>query len=109
MDAVDGKQARRTKSGSVAGEFLDHGCDAIFACCNFVVLAAVLMRHGSKSIFFVLWYFFCARFLPAWEKYFTGRFFLGIVNGAVDGFFFLIFLGTTAGLKGLTIIETLLS
>ena len=29
LDAIDGKQARRTNSGSPLGELFDHGCDAI--------------------------------------------------------------------------------
>jgi len=31
LDALDGKQARRTKGGSALGELFDHGCDAISA------------------------------------------------------------------------------
>ena len=29
MDAIDGKQARRTGSSSPLGQLFDHGCDAI--------------------------------------------------------------------------------
>ena len=29
MDAIDGKQARRTNSSTQLGELFDHGCDAI--------------------------------------------------------------------------------
>jgi ethanolaminephosphotransferase len=29
MDAIDGKQARRTGMASALGEMFDHGCDAI--------------------------------------------------------------------------------
>lgn len=29
LDAIDGKQARRTNSNNPLGEFFDHGCDAI--------------------------------------------------------------------------------
>lgn len=32
MDGMDGKQARRTGSGSPLGEVVDHGCDAFSAC-----------------------------------------------------------------------------
>jgi len=28
LDAIDGKQARRTKSSSPLGQLFDHGCDA---------------------------------------------------------------------------------
>jgi phosphatidylglycerophosphate synthase len=29
LDAIDGKQARRTESSTPLGELFDHGCDAI--------------------------------------------------------------------------------
>ncbi|GFR76104.1 choline/ethanolaminephosphotransferase 1 [Elysia marginata] len=29
LDAIDGKQARRTKSSTPLGELFDHGCDSI--------------------------------------------------------------------------------
>ena len=29
LDAIDGKQARRTNSSSVLGQLFDHGCDAM--------------------------------------------------------------------------------
>ena len=29
LDAIDGKQARRTKSGSALGQLFDHGCDSV--------------------------------------------------------------------------------
>jgi cytidyltransferase-like protein len=31
LDAIDGKQARRTKNGSFIGELFDHGCDSVGA------------------------------------------------------------------------------
>jgi len=38
LDAMDGKQARRTKSSSPLGQLFDHGCDSFSL--NFFVLAA---------------------------------------------------------------------
>lgn len=29
LDAIDGKQARRTKSATPLGELFDHGCDSV--------------------------------------------------------------------------------
>jgi len=29
LDAIDGKQARRTNSASALGELFDHGCDSV--------------------------------------------------------------------------------
>lgn len=41
-DGIDGKQARRTKSGSPLGEVVDHGCDAVCTCVYGVVFADLL-------------------------------------------------------------------
>lgn len=35
MDAIDGKQARRTGTSSPLGELFDHGCDAINLMVNY--------------------------------------------------------------------------
>ena len=32
LDAIDGKQARRTDSSSALGHLFDHGCDAFITC-----------------------------------------------------------------------------
>ena len=40
LDAIDGKQARRTGSSSPLGQLFDHGCDAI----NVVMVAYVVMQ-----------------------------------------------------------------
>jgi phosphatidylglycerophosphate synthase len=37
LDAIDGKQARRTKSSSPLGQLFDHGCDSFSL--TFVILA----------------------------------------------------------------------
>lgn len=34
LDAIDGKQARRTNSQSPLGELFDHGCDSVSAGMN---------------------------------------------------------------------------
>jgi phosphatidylglycerophosphate synthase len=40
LDAIDGKQARRTNSSSPLGELFDHGCDSISTV--FVALSACI-------------------------------------------------------------------
>jgi phosphatidylglycerophosphate synthase len=42
MDAIDGKQARRTNTSSPLGQLFDHGCDAI--------VAAVLIHHLCSAV-----------------------------------------------------------
>lgn len=49
LDAIDGKQARRTNSSSPLGELFDHGCDSI----STGRLISILMY--SITIFQVQW------------------------------------------------------
>ena len=46
LDAVDGKQARRTGSSSPLGELFDHGCDAL-SMCIVMIGAAVALKLGQ--------------------------------------------------------------
>lgn len=45
MDAIDGKQARRTGTSSPLGELFDHGCDAI----NLMVQMNVFYYFSNPS------------------------------------------------------------
>jgi ethanolaminephosphotransferase len=47
LDAIDGKQARRTGSSSALGELFDHGCDAIS--CRIFHFLIVSSRHASSN------------------------------------------------------------
>lgn len=56
MDAIDGKQARRTGTSSPLGELFDHGCDAInlmvqinVYCLFFFIFACHLANECSRS------------------------------------------------------------
>lgn len=62
LDAIDGKQARRTNSSSPLGELFDHGCDSISTV--FVALSACIsVRLGfyPKWMFFQVSFQFCRR------------------------------------------------
>lgn len=56
LDAIDGKQARRTKTNNPLGELFDHGCDAIST--FYVVLAgasaAAMNEYPVYFLAFVL-------------------------------------------------------
>lgn len=56
LDAIDGKQARRTNSSSPLGELFDHGCDSISTI--FVALSACL---SAQLGFYPKWMFFQVR------------------------------------------------
>lgn len=42
LDAIDGKQARRTNSCSPLGELFDHGCDSLSTGKLFIVVGGVI-------------------------------------------------------------------
>jgi len=80
LDAIDGKQARKTFTSSALGELFDHGCDAITT----VLLAAevsCILHLGTGWIFFInTMILLSSLFLTIWDLYFTSQFDLGIVN-----------------------------
>lgn len=53
LDAIDGKQARRTNSSSPLGELFDHGCDSIST-----VFVAVSACISVQLGFYPTWMFF---------------------------------------------------
>ncbi|EGG17169.1 CDP-alcohol phosphatidyltransferase [Cavenderia fasciculata] len=84
MDALDGKQARRTNSSSGLGELFDHGCDAIT---TFLVvlgfLTAIQAGPSYASLFNVL-ILLAAFYMAQWEQYHTGIMELGAI-GVIEG------------------------
>ena len=100
LDAIDGKQARRTHSGGPLGELFDHGCDAISMVLQSVILPILFRVHSP-----ILSITFCAATLMAfygttWEEYHTGTLFLGYISGPVDGQIMSIFLLLTGAVFG---------
>ncbi|KAJ6645749.1 Choline/ethanolaminephosphotransferase 1 [Pseudolycoriella hygida] len=81
LDAIDGKQARRTNSSNPLGELFDHGCDSISTV--FVALSACIsVRLGfyPKWMFFqcfcAMTLFYCAH----WQTYVSGTLRFGKVD-----------------------------
>uniref|UniRef100_A0A8D0GQ66 Cholinephosphotransferase 1 n=1 Tax=Sphenodon punctatus TaxID=8508 RepID=A0A8D0GQ66_SPHPU len=73
LDAIDGKQARRTNSSSPLGELFDHGCDSISTV--FVSIGAcIAVRLGTNPD----WLFFCSFvgmfmfYCAHWQTYVSG-------------------------------------
>jgi phosphatidylglycerophosphate synthase len=85
LDAMDGKQARRTGSSSPLGQFFDHGCDAITTVCEMMKLSATFdLRLGFPS--FIIVYQTCVGFiLTSYEEYVTHTFYLGPINAPTEG------------------------
>ncbi|XP_075212579.1 choline/ethanolaminephosphotransferase 1 bbc isoform X2 [Lycorma delicatula] len=81
LDAIDGKQARRTGTSTPLGELFDHGCDSISTV--FVALSAciaVQLGHSPSWMFFqcfcAITLFYCAH----WQTYVSGTLRFGRVD-----------------------------
>ncbi|KAJ8412094.1 hypothetical protein AAFF_G00143610 [Aldrovandia affinis] len=79
LDAIDGKQARRTNSSSPLGELFDHGCDSLSTV--FVVLGTCIsIQLGTNPD----WMFFCCFagmfmfYCAHWQTYVSGTLRFGI-------------------------------
>ncbi|KAJ8261995.1 hypothetical protein GJAV_G00160900 [Gymnothorax javanicus] len=81
LDAIDGKQARRTNSSSALGELFDHGCDAVSTvfvavgtciCCGIGAYSHWMFFCGFVGMFM----FFCAH----WQTYVSGTLRFGLVD-----------------------------
>jgi len=79
LDAIDGKQARRTGTSSPLGELFDHGCDAVST--GFFMLAfsrAVAMDPMQTKAMLVTSY--AAFYAAQWNEYYTGTMYLPAFN-----------------------------
>lgn len=73
LDAIDGKQARRTGTSSPLGELFDHGCDAVSTVCVTISVACALSLGTHPNYLF---YFFIHTtglfYLAHWQTYCSG-------------------------------------
>ncbi|RNF25985.1 putative choline/ethanolamine phosphotransferase (CEPT) [Trypanosoma conorhini] len=84
FDAIDGKQARRTKTGGPLGELFDHGCDAFLTplvqvnlCCALNLPSWMTFVYCTMSSMIL--------FGAIWEQFSTGTLDLGYINGPTEG------------------------
>jgi len=93
LDNMDGKQARRTGSGTPLGFLFDHACDCVqilFGCTNWLQLLGMLHAEDitdsrrAWSTWLVLMPY-SMMILAAWEHYWTGEMILPIINGPNEG------------------------
>lgn len=102
LDAVDGKQARRTKSGSPLGELFDHGCDAFITPLLQINLCTALGVSGF------LRYFVCGvvnsgLLFAIWEQFVTGTLDFGYITGPTEGILITCFIFIMTGLHGVAV------
>ncbi|KFH73710.1 hypothetical protein MVEG_00924 [Podila verticillata NRRL 6337] len=100
LDAIDGKQARRTGTSGPLGELFDHGCDALNTTLE-VILAANALQLGQSwwtilSHFLTLGNFY----LSTWEEYHTGTLYLSAFSGPVEGILMIVILYLITAVTG---------
>ncbi|TKY85012.1 hypothetical protein EX895_006092 [Sporisorium graminicola] len=100
LDAIDGKQARRTGMAGPLGEMFDHGCDALNTTLECVLCCAALNLGRSvwapASLVATLSNFY----LTTWEEYHTGTLFLSAFSGPVEGILMIVFIYALTGFVG---------
>lgn len=73
LDAIDGKQARRTRTNTPLGELFDHGCDAITTfLAVLTALSAVAIHTEIKSAVFFTALLLSLNFVYHWQTYVCG-------------------------------------
>ncbi|CAF1320924.1 unnamed protein product [Adineta ricciae] len=97
LDAIDGKQARRTDSSTPLGELFDHGCDSVSTA--FVTIAFCCTIQLGVYPWLMFWccmfsyiIFYCAH----WQTYVTGKLRFASFDCTEAQFFFLFICMVTA-------------
>jgi len=81
LDAIDGKQARRTGSASPLGELFDHGCDSISTVVvSIAVCICMRLGHHPWVMAFICFSAYVAFYCGHWSSYVTGTLFFGIID-----------------------------
>jgi len=100
LDAIDGKQARRTGMSGPLGEMFDHGCDALNTTLE-CILASRALGLGRS------WWTVASQiatlanfYLTTWEEYHTGQLFLGYFSGPVEGILMIVGIYLVSGYYG---------
>lgn len=73
LDAIDGKQARRTGTNNQLGEIFDHGCDAISTFC--VAISGVSATALNEFPYTMLAFVLCIEvlnYIYHWQTYVSG-------------------------------------
>ncbi|PVU93245.1 hypothetical protein BB559_003357 [Furculomyces boomerangus] len=85
LDAIDGKQARRTGQSGPLGELFDHGCDSLTTGLALTMTATAMgLGCGWKTVvFFFIGYI--NFYTSTLEEYHTGILYTGYFSGAVEG------------------------
>ncbi|XP_017772685.1 PREDICTED: choline/ethanolaminephosphotransferase 1 isoform X1 [Nicrophorus vespilloides] len=107
LDAIDGKQARRTGSANPLGELFDHGCDSVSTI--FVALSACIAVQLGNYPEWMFFQCFCAMTLfycAHWQTYVSGTLRFGKVD-VTEAQYTIIGLHTVSALFGSNIWKTM--
>jgi ethanolaminephosphotransferase len=85
LDAMDGKQARKTGSSSALGMVFDHGCDAINAGITLLAMGCVMGTGWTGKLFMTYYSAFIPFYIQTWEEYYTGSMIFPAFNGPTQG------------------------
>eukprot|EP00158_Paraphelidium_tribonemae_P005070 Partr_v1_DN27141_c0_g2_i5_m15773 putative phosphotransferase 1 len=100
LDAIDGKQARRTNSSSPLGQLFDHGCDALNTTLGVILSASALNMGASWLAVFSLLVSIGNFYISTWEEFYTGTLYLGYFSGPTEGVVAVIGVYTMTGFVG---------
>jgi ethanolaminephosphotransferase len=81
LDAIDGKQARRTGSSSALGMLFDHGCDVLNLCLTSMTLVSTAQLGGSWKSALCISSGSFVFFMDTMEEYWSGELSLPFING----------------------------
>ncbi|KAG0795091.1 hypothetical protein G6F57_004432 [Rhizopus arrhizus] len=100
LDAIDGKQARRTGTSGPLGELFDHGCDALNTSLGVMTWASATYLGQSWWTVASLTASLANFYLSTWEEYHTGILYLGYFSGPVEGVLMLCAIHLVSGYFG---------
>ncbi|POY72449.1 hypothetical protein BMF94_4275 [Rhodotorula taiwanensis] len=100
LDAIDGKQARRTGTSGPLGELFDHGCDALNTTLGCLLAASALNLGLSWWTIASLVATQANFYVSTWEEFHTGTLFLSAFSGPVEGILLVVGVFIVTGFKG---------
>lgn len=105
MDALDGKQARRTGTSSPLGELFDHGCDALTTIFVALTVASTVRLGNGILLYLAVLSLLIPFYTTQWEEYFTGTLVLGYI-GVTEGQILSMSLYLAAFIRGPDVFST---
>ncbi|KAK2465438.1 hypothetical protein APHAL10511_002792 [Amanita phalloides] len=100
LDAIDGKQARRTGMAGPLGEMFDHGCDALNTTLEVIMISYALNLGRSWWTVASLIATHANFYLTTWEEYHTGQLYLAVFSGPVEGILIVVLIYSITGIYG---------